>query len=128
MTVRDAELTFGFRHGTDMEPSHIRRVNPEARFVARARLIEGTTFPEMPGDGEEAAVWGILLTLPADPALPQAAATVRTDDGRTVGASILTVSGDVADRDAVIAAARYWELPPDYIRRLGGVEEVVTEG
>lgn len=125
--MSDGVATYGFRYGVDMDPTLVRRAAPAARFVARARLVDGEAPFQVAGEGEEAGVWGIVLELPAEAARGKAA-TVVTDDGRTVAAAILTAPEDVADQDATIAAARYWELPPDYIRRLGGLEEDVTEG
>lgn len=124
MTARDADVTYAFRCGADMNPTLIRRASPEARFVARACLTDGRA-PFQVAAGDDSGVWGILLTLP-EAGTSQPSGTVETDDGQTFRAVMLTEAGDVADRVALIAAARYWELPPDYIRRLGGVEEEVT--
>ena len=98
---------YRFICGADMDPTAIRAAWPGARFVARARL------------GER---WGILLSAPltdADRARPER--EVITDDGRAVLAHAdETPAGDDA---GILAAARYWELPPAYVRTLAGFEE-----
>lgn len=114
MTTTTETLSYGFRHGADMDPTLVRQADPAARFVARARIT---------GDS---GAWGILLTTSANIEPPGSPIDVVTDDGREFPASMLTSDDNLADRDATIAAARYWELPPDYIRRLGGVEEEAT--
>jgi hypothetical protein len=100
-----------FLRGADMDPTRLRAARPEAKFVARARLAESGK----PG------VWGILVEAPlaeADAALPLR--PVATDDGRSFAARADEApSGDPA---AVLAAARYWELPPAYVRSLPGGE------
>jgi len=105
-----------FLSGAEMAPERVRATWPEARFVARARLE--------PQAGDEAETWGILITTPEEqPAgnLRQAAA----DDGRTFSVSV--PPADDADPLAVLAAARYWELPPAYVRRLADAANVPVE-
>lgn len=114
MTATDEKLSYSFRHGEDMDPTLVLQAHPAARFVARARI------------SNESGAWGILLTIPAGSEPSGSPVGVVTDDGRVFTASMLTSDHDVADRDATIAAARYWELPPEYIRRLGGIEEETT--
>jgi hypothetical protein len=41
---------------------------------------------------------------------------VVSDDGRVF--SVTVPPPDATDPAAVLAAARYWELPPPYVRRL----------
>ncbi len=104
MTTRLIFLT-----GADMEPTALRAARPEARFVARAHLAG---VPE-PG------AWGILVEAPlgADEAgMPLR--VVVTDDGRALDAH--AVAAPPADPAEVVAAARYWELPPAYVRSLPG--------
>ncbi len=106
-------MTYRFLCGADMDPTAVRAADPGARFVARACLPP-------PGDAPPAGVWGILLETPADGADTEAGATRRvvTDDGRPFAAvGEAEPSGDPA---AVIAAARYWELLPAYVRTLPG--------
>ncbi len=106
-------MSYRFLCGADMEPAAVRAVFPRARFVARARLLaaDGATADE---------VWGILLELPADPAEDRSSANRRvvTDDGRSFEA--LGEAVPTGDPAATLAAARYWELPPAYVRSLPG--------
>ena len=115
--------TYLFRCGADMDPTAIRAVDPGARFVARARLPGGVPSPLVPSpDDEVAEVWGLLLRPGGVPAPAEARATeVLTDDGRPFRAVVATAATDVADPRAVVAAARYWELPPAYVVRLPGL-------
>lgn len=111
------DAVYWFLSGAAMDPTGIRQRQPEARFVARARL--------QTADGD-APVWGILLRFPAT-AMSEPAETLRdviTDDGRSLPAVLigdLPQPGDLA----AIAAARYWELPPTYVRHLAG-EDAAT--
>ncbi len=110
-----------FRYGRDMAPEAIAAETPGARFVARARLIDGTATGLAAGaDGagpEAEPVWGILLIQPEPPAA-RSAADVVTDDGRVTHATVLTDAAALADLGAVVAQARYWELAPSYVDRL----------
>lgn len=118
--VSEEAVIFGFRCGADMDPTRVRQATPDARFVARGRLIEGTAPLEVvgPPESERVAVWGILLSIPASPNDPPPDGVVITDDGRRFEVRVLTAAGDVADHGETAAAARYWELPPDYVRQL----------
>jgi hypothetical protein len=84
-----------------------------ARFVARARLLP-------PDDGPSEGIWGILLEVSADRAgsHPDAVRSVVADDGRAYDA--WAEEGPGGDPAAVLAAARYWELPPAYVHALPG--------
>lgn len=117
-----------FLFGADMNPTTARSMYPGARFVARARIPGGPSeypwFPACdPANWPEGAtsldVWGILLQLPEGTSPPIAPLRqVVTDDGRSVDAFVGTDGATVGDAAAVLAAARYWELPPPYVRRL----------
>jgi hypothetical protein len=100
---------YRFLCGADMEPDAIRAADPGARFVARARLVE-------PGGAGANAVWGILLATAA--AGEDATGEVETDDGRRFAAGLATGGRPAGPAAAVLAAARYWELPPAYVARL----------
>lgn len=124
MTPRQpTELTPGTAGGThrlltgaDMDPLAIRRAYPEARFVARARLERSTSDTE---------VWGVLLRDAAPHTgvgADVASMLVVTDDGRAFDAMIAGDGTPVGDPAAILAAAKYWELPPDYVRSLPGGE------
>ena len=113
--------TLVFRYGQDMAPEAIAAETPGARFVARARLVEGAVSGVGPteaaatgSDSGPGAVWGILLIQPEPPST-RTAADVVTDDGRVTHATILTDAVALADLGAVVTQARYWELAPSYI-------------
>lgn len=110
-----------FLCGADMDPTAVRAAYPGARFVARARLATE------PGGDDPAPeeIWGILLRLPPGDDPDQAAAEERgvvADDGRRLRAVAVGGGQSAGDPAAVLAAARFWELPPAYIRRLVGSE------
>lgn len=107
-------MTDGLRFlcGADMDPTALRAARPGATFLARARLA-GTAEP---------GVWGLLIETPlseTDEALPLR--PVLADDGRAFEARADEVP--LGDPAAVLAAARYWELPPAYVRSLPGWAE-----
>lgn len=100
-----------------MDPTAIRAAYPEARFVARSRLIAASeTVPQAYRALDGAEVWGILLTVGGQPA--SGVAEVMTDDGRRFQARIGSGGLLCGSPDGVLAAARYWELPPAYIAQL----------
>ena len=111
--------TLVFRYGRDMAPEAIAAETPGARFVARARLVDGTAsgLDAVVDDG--GTVWGILLIQP-EPPTSRGAADVITDDGRVTHATVLTGTDALEDLDAVVTQARYWELAPSYIDGLDG--------
>ncbi|MGH2535458.1 MAG: hypothetical protein ACRDJW_24625 [Thermomicrobiales bacterium] len=110
-----------FLSGAEMHPTGVLAAYPGARFVARARLAAPAVdlappFADHIADDGTAEVWGILLRWP-DGTADGAPGEVVTDDGRTFQA--LTTSGLLGgDPQAVLAQARYWELPPPYVARL----------
>lgn len=123
-----------FRYGRDMAPEAIAAETPGARFVARARLVGRTAPGTVAGEAMEAgarsgesaesgadvgmnAIWGILLIQP-EPLAARTAADVITDDGRVTHATVLTDAAALADLEAVVTQARYWELAPSYIDEL----------
>lgn len=109
-----------FVSGADMNPTAARAAYPGSQFVARARLqanpeeIASTFTTTLAAGSDE--IWGILLqaTNNQGSAKPR---TAVTDDGREIQVTprLPLLAGDPA---AVLAAARYWELPPAYIDRL----------
>lgn len=109
--------TLVFRYGRDMAPEAIAAATPGARFIARARLVDGTAsglHDVARPAGASGAVWGILLIQPEPPGT-RSAADVITDDGRVTHATVLTGSEALDDIGAVVTQARYWELAPSYI-------------
>jgi hypothetical protein len=130
--VSDEPAAYLFLCGADMDPSAVLAAYPGARFVARTwvaaaaidlpPLPDAELPPPMPGTARApaAAVWGILLRLPAGESSVTAtrAVTATTDDERRFAAAVGTAAAALADPAAVLAWARYWELPPSYVRRL----------
>src|SRR5829696_3615751 len=113
-----------FLSGAEMQPERVRGAWPEARFVARGRLEPRPLGAVVPPVGARYETWGIVIETPDAPT-PGDAHSAITDDGRVFA---LTVPPpDDADPAAVLAAARYWELPPPYVRRLAIAANVPIE-
>jgi hypothetical protein len=112
------QMTHLFLSGAEMEPTAVRTAHPGARFVARARIAanDATVAPTFAAhlDGE---VWGILIRVPGATAAT-APLTATTDDGRSFAVALAGEPVIGGDPDDVLAAARYWELPPPYVARL----------
>ena len=109
-----------FLSGAEMDPTAVLAAHPSARFVARARMsvehqeIASPFAGILAGDGS-AEVWGILIEKAG--AGSDGTRRAITDEGREFKAVLdgQLVSGEP---EAVLAAARYWELPPAYVGRL----------
>ena len=110
------ERGYRFLCGTDMVPGAVLAAFPGAQFVARAQVMDTErteTEPNVP------PVWGILVQVPAnDDDRSSGSVAVRTDDGRVVQAVAPAGTRPTGDPAAVLAAARYWELPPAYVATL----------
>jgi hypothetical protein len=118
-----------FLYGADMRPGAVLAAYPGARFVARAWVPgEAAVLPPLPdippppplpgaARSPEGAVWGILVRLPV-PHQTGEVAEATTDDERRLSAVVGTPPTALSDPAAVVAAARYWELPPLYLWRL----------
>jgi hypothetical protein len=112
-----------FLQGAEMQPPRIRAAWPQAQFVARARLTPRPHGAVFPVDHPAYAAWGIVIEAPADVA--GEARHVTTDEGREY--QVVVPAPDVADPQAVLAAAKYWELPPPYVRSLAYTAAVPVE-
>ncbi len=106
-----------FLSGAEMQPERVRGTWPEARFVARGRL-------ESRPVGEQDETWGIIVEIPQAEISGDERQAV-SDDGRPFG--VVALPPDDADGAAVLAAARYWELAPAYVRRLASAAAVPGE-
>src|SRR5215213_10730430 len=113
-----------FLSGSEMQPEWVRDAWPEARFVARGRLEPRPLGAVMPPVGARYETWGIVLETPDAPATGDARSAV-TDDSRVF--AVIFPPPDNTDPAAVLAAARYWELPPAYVRRLAVVANAPVE-
>jgi hypothetical protein len=106
-----------------MQPERVRHAWPDARFVARGRLEPGPVGAVAPV-GRQDETWGIIVEI------PQAAVSgdewsAISDDGRPFAVTV--PAADMGDAAAVLAAARYWELPPAYVRRLAQAASASSE-
>jgi hypothetical protein len=96
-----------------MDPTAIRTTYPGAQFVARARLADAVAGLIAPAE-----VWGILIELDVATAADGKTRDVLTDDGRRFAATVAGSGRPEGEPAAILAAVRYWELPPPYVDRL----------
>jgi hypothetical protein len=113
-----------FLHGAEMEPERVRAAWPEARFVARGRLQPRPLGATIAPTGARYETWGIVIETPQAPVGGEAR-SVLTDDERAL-AVVVPPAAEV-DPAAALAAAKYWELPPDYVRRLARAANAAVE-
>ena len=113
-----------FLSGAEMQPERVRADWPRARFVARGRLQPRPLGAVVAPAGARYETWGIVVETPDAPVHGETRGAV-TDDGRALTAVVLPP--DDADPAAVLAAARYWELPPAYVRRLAHAANAPVE-
>ena len=113
-----------FLSGAEMEPERVRDVWPDARFVARGRLQPRPVGAIAPPTGTRYETWGIVLETPHSSATGDPRSAV-TDDGRVLAVTV--PPPEDTDPAAVLAAARYWELPPAYVRRLASAANAQVE-
>jgi hypothetical protein len=113
-----------FLSGAEMQPERVRAAWPEARFVARGQLQPRPLGVDAAPAGARYESWGIVIETPGAPTSTDAHG-VLTDDGRVFAVTIYPA--DDADPAAVLAAAKYWELPPPYVRRLATAANAPVE-
>jgi hypothetical protein len=111
----ETDVSYWFVCGADMDPTKVRETYPGARFVARARLAELVDGIDGPAE-----LWGILIAAPGSSIQGAGNHAVITDDGRSFHAHVGGHGRPSGEPTAVVAAARYWELPPAYVHRLAG--------
>ena len=117
--MRDERLGGGdylFFCGADMDPTAVRGAYPGARFVARARVADERDASDPDN------VWGILIRVPAGAWAEEGdpVGAVVTDDGRPFRAGLVGGGRPAGEPAAILAQARYWDLPPAYVERLRG--------
>jgi hypothetical protein len=115
---------FLFLRGAEMEPERVRAAWPAARFVARGRLEPRPMGAVVAPSGAEYETWGIIVELPEELVVGETHGAV-SDDGRAC--TVIAPDPDDTDAAAVLAAARYWELPPAYVRRLARAANAPVE-
>jgi hypothetical protein len=113
-----------FLSGAEMEPERVRAAWPEARFLARGRLQPRPLGAVVAPADARYETWGIIIEIP-DAVISGDARGAVADDGRVFAVTLLPA--DDADPVAVLAAARYWELPPPYVRRLAEAANAPVE-
>ncbi len=113
-----------FLSGAEMQPERVRTSWPEARFVARGRLEPRPLGAVIAPSGTRYETWGIVIETPAAPAMVEPRGAIA-DDGRAF--TVAVPAPDDGDPSAVLAAARYWELPPAYVRRLARAANAPVE-
>ena len=116
-----------FYSGAAMTPATIRRADPSARFVARGAVArDGAALPDRFTGHVGDRVWGIAVEVDGDAASGEPTRDVTLDDGRMLTATLAEALLD-GDPAAVLANARYWELPPAHVALLAAALNVVDE-
>jgi len=100
-----------------MQPERVLATWPEARFVARGRLEPRAMGTVVAPIGAQYETWGIIVEIPRVETAGDERQAV-SDDGRPF--AVVALPPDDGDVAAVLAAARYWELSPAYVRQLAG--------
>lgn len=112
----ETDASYAILFGADMEPERI-RTHPElagARFVGIGAIDDQSrTGLELPlPDVTEA--WGVVVRLQPGSRVGGTVMPVTMRTGEEVQATVLTGAADFNDPEAVLAEARYWELPVAY--------------
>jgi len=116
-----------FYSGAEMTPAAIRRADPSARFLARGAVdLAGAGLPDRFAGQVGDRVWGIAVEVGGEAATGEPTLEVALDDGRMTTATLAEplLAGDPV---AVLANARYWELPPAHVAMLAAALNVVDE-
>ena len=107
--MSEAAAGYRFLSGAEMAPRTVLAAYPGARFVARARLTAGASGNE---------VWGIVIRLASPEDSSDEVREVTIDDGRVLPAAVAGDGRPTGEAAAVLAGAKYWELPPAYVKGL----------
>lgn len=116
----DIDATYAILLGADMAPERIHRQPElvEGRSVGIGMIhrndLAGLQLPVPEVD----EIWGVVFRLAAGTRLdgPVVPVTLRTGEG--IEATVPTAPADLDNREAVLAAARSWELPAAYLDAL----------
>jgi len=93
--------------------------------VARGRLQQRPVGAVAPPAGTRYETWGIVLEIPQSPQDTGEPRSAVTDEGRILAVTMLPPED--TDPAAMLAAARYWELPSAYVRRLASAANAPVE-
>lgn len=113
--------TMIFLCGADMHPQVAHGRYPHGRFIEIARAA--CPLPRLGSFPSGAAVWGILLRVPENRTSDGPRIAVTLTSSLQAAAVLGTEPEDVADRDEVLAAVRYWELPGAYRKAMAAIVE-----
>jgi hypothetical protein len=110
-------LSWRFISRAEMWPSQINARLTGAQFVARGWAAAGTV-PVVPYFARAVSdqVWGLIVATPE--AGEGQVVAVTADDGREFSATLVGDGLLDGEPEAVLAAARYWELPPRFVNEL----------
>lgn len=110
------DASYAILFGTDMEPERI-RTQPEtegARFVGIGAIDDQSRIGlELPLP-DVAEIWGVVVRLRSGSRVDGPVVPVMMRTGEEIEATVLTDADAFEDPEAVIAEARYWELPVAY--------------
>jgi len=124
-----------FFSGAAMHPERVRSTHPEARFLARARVVctssdVAPAYAAAVSDTTASAiVWGIVVR--SDTSVSGMMVEAVTDEGAPLSVVVAErplIGGDV---ESALEAALYWELPPAYtirLREAAGIAAPEAEG
>jgi hypothetical protein len=110
-----------FYSGELMRPEAIRASDPNARFLGRARTAINTAeAPDQFANVLNDEVWGIAIETSAPGEGTEIQITLDSGKSLTAVLAEPLLGGDPTQ---VLANARYWELPPDYVAQLRSIVE-----
>ena len=114
-----------FFSGEKMTPEGILAAYPKATFIARGCVrADPEVVAEPFRETIDGTVWGIAVAVAREIEGP--ALIVSLDDGRQIDAVVGEpfLGGDPA---TVIANARYWESPPEFVDRIASIVPIAED-
>jgi hypothetical protein len=110
-----------FYSGEHMSPESIRASDASARFRGRASVVLNPgEAPDLFADVLADKIWGILIETNAT---GEGTEVEVTDETGQILEALLAEPMLGGDAAKVLANARYWELPPEYVARLRSIVE-----